>query len=291
MTEETGSPRDLRHSLVGLIAGRGDYPLILAREAVSTHRRRVIAFAFKGETRAEIGRYVDQVFWLQVGALQSLLDSIQDSGVNAVVMAGQIAPRHVFSARPDSRMWSLLEGLPVRNAETIFGAVVREIEKSGVSVLPAWSFMEQHLAEPGILSGSEPTAEEWCDIRLAQRVASALANLDVGQAVAVKAGVVLAVEAFEGTDAMVRRAGRLAGRRAGGVVVKVAKRSHDVRFDIPVVGRRTIEMLRKWRFSVLGVEAGRTILLDKGMLMREAGQKGLKVVGLGMESTGSNDGR
>lgn len=286
MTDEQRSLRDLSDSLIGIIAGRGDYPLILAREAVAAHQRGVIVFAFKGETKPEIRRYSNRVFWLRVGALQSLLDTIEGSGVRAVVMAGQITPRHVFSARPDAPMRNLLESLPVRNAETIFGAVVGEIEKRGVRVLPASTFMERHLAESGLLAGSEPTPQEWRDIRLGWRVARALAKLDVGQAVAVKAGVVLAVEAFEGTDAMIRRAGRLAGRRGGGVVVKMAKQTHDIRFDIPVVGRRTLEILRKFRFSVLAVDAGRTILLDKGRLTREAAHMGLKIVGLETDSTG-----
>jgi len=265
---------------LGIIAGRGLYPLILAREARRRGVGRIVVLAFRGETRRAIRQYADEVRWHWVGSLEAFLRSLQETGVEAVVLAGQIRPRHIFTVRLDGRMRELLRGLEAVNAETVFGAVVREIERLGIAVLPADSFMEGHRAPEGMLAGGEVTAEEWKDVRLGWRVGRAVSGLDVGQTVVVRRGVILAVEAFEGTDAAIRRAGRLSRPQGGGVVVKMAKRTQDMRFDIPVVGTTTLRAMRKARASLLVVEAGRTILLDRAVLMQRAARWGIRVLGL-----------
>jgi DUF1009 family protein len=188
-------------------------------------------------------------------------------------MAGQITPTHLFRVRMDGPMLALLRRLRVRNAETIFGAVGDELKALGVNLLPAHAFMDRYMPAPGVLTQRAPTAQEQADIAFGLRIARATSGLDIGQTVVVKAGTVVAVEAFEGTDAAILRAGRLAGR--GTVVVKAAKRGHDMRFDIPVVGRHTVKILRKARVAAMAVEAGRCILLERAAVLAEMDRCGL----------------
>ncbi len=273
---------------LGLIAGRGAYPLLLADSAKKQGVRHLFAIAFRGETARGIGRLADSVVWLRVGQLQAMLDAIRDSAVPGVVMAGQIAPRNLFSVRPDARMFGLLRRLDRWNAHTIFGAIGDELRAIGVELLPASSFMEAAMPAPGTIGGREPTEGELADIRFGIEVARSVSALEIGQTVVVKQGVVLAVEAFEGTDETLLRAGRLGG--PGAVAVKVAKRGHDMRFDIPVVGERTFRMLRRIRAGALAVEAGRTILLEREKLVKTAGRIGLAFVATRVEHDGIEKG-
>jgi DUF1009 family protein len=207
-----------------------------------------------------------------------MLEALAGSGVTRAVMAGQITPTHLFRIRMDGPMLALLKRLRVRNAETIFGAVGDELSALGIALLPASRFMETHMPAPGVLTRRAPTAEESDDIALGRRVAQATSGLDVGQTVVVKAGTVLAVEAFEGTNEAIRRAGRLGG--AGMVVVKVAKDAHDMRFDIPVIGRHTVKVLRKVRAAALAIEAGRAIVLEREAVVADADAINLALVAL-----------
>lgn len=260
---------------LGLIAGRGTYPLTLARSARQQGVRRVFAIAFRGETDRSIGRLADEVRWIYVGQLQAMLDALRASGVHDAVMAGQIRPTNLFRVRPDRRMFELLARLKERNADTIFGALGDELAAIGVRLLPASSFMESAMPASGILSRRAPDEREQRDIELGRAVAKATSALNIGQTVVIKEGTVLAVEAFEGTDETLKRAGRLGG--PGAVVVKVARRGHDMRFDIPVVGLRTLKTLKRIRASALAVEAGRTILLDRDEVLELANRMGLAI--------------
>ncbi len=266
---------------LGLIAGRGAYPLLLAESAKKQGVRQVFAVAFRGETGRGIERLADSVVWLRVGQLQAMLDAIRDSAVPGVVMAGQIAPRNLFNARPDARMLGLLRRLHQWNAHTIFGAIGDELRAIGVELLPASSFMEAAMPAAGTIGGREPSESELADIRLGIDVAKRVSAIEIGQTVVVKQGVILAVEAFEGTDETLLRAGRLGG--PGAIAVKVAKRGHDMRFDIPVVGERTFKVLRRIRAAALAVEAGRTILLERDKLIEAAGRIGLAFVAIRVE--------
>jgi len=260
-------------SELGIIAGCGSYPRVLAESARLQGVRRMFVVAFKKETDPIIERYVDEVRWVHLGQLNALLDALQESGIKHVVMAGQITPTHLFQIRMDKAMLALLAGLKERNAHTIFGAVCSTLKERGLELMEASLFMESTMPPPGRLAGGPPTPSQEADIQLGVRVAKTTSGLEIGQTVVVKEGTVLAVEAFDGTDETIQRAGRLGG--PGCVVVKVAKQGHDMRFDIPVVGERTLRNLKKISASVLAVEANRTILLDREKIIKQAEKQGL----------------
>ena len=258
---------------LGVIAGLGTYPWQLARSAHAQGVKRVVAFAFKGETERVIGKYADEVVWMHLGSLQALLDAVQAKGVRKIVMAGQIKPTRLFSLRLDAKALAVLRTLKTKNAHTIFGAIGDELRAIGAELLPASCFMETEMPEAGTLGRRAPDAREQADIQLGAKAAKVTSGLEIGQTVVVKDGTILAVEGFEGTDETILRAGRLGG--AGGVVVKVAKLGHDMRFDIPIVGLRTFKMLKKAKISCLAVEAKRTILLERDKLAAEADRLGI----------------
>ena len=261
---------------LGVIAGRGTYPWQLARSAHAQGVKRVVAFAFKGETERVIGRYADETVWLHLGSLGALLDAVKAKGVSKIVMAGQIKPTALFNLRLDARALAILRTLKTKNAHTIFGAIGDELRGIGAELLPAYRFMETEMPAEGVLGSRAPDAREQADVLLGMKVAKTTSGLEVGQTVVVKDGTVLAVEGFEGTDETILRAGRLGG--AGGVVVKVAKLGHDMRFDIPIIGLRTFKMLKKAKISCLAVEAKRTILLEREKLAAEADRLGVAFV-------------
>jgi len=266
---------------LGLIAGKGVYPLLLAESARQQGVERLVGIAFRKETRAQLEALVDEVRWIRLGQYGHMLDELGRSGVRHAVMAGQITPTHLFRLRPDARMLELLRRLGTRNAETIFGAVANDLKAIGVDLMPATMFMEAHMPAAGLLSQRSPTEAEAADIQLGLETAKTTSRLDIGQTVVVKQGTILAVEAFEGTDETVLRAGRLGG--PGAVVVKVAKPGHDMRFDIPVVGPRTMRVLKKIRSAVLALEAGRAVLLERDKIVAAANRMGLCIIVL--EST------
>ena len=268
-----------------IIAGKGAYPLVLARSARQQGVTRLVAVGFKGETDDALAKLVDEMAWIYLGQLGAMLDAIRGFGVPAAVMAGQITPTHLFRIRMDAKMLGLLARLPQRNAETIFGAVGDELKSVGVNLMPASLYMESTMPAPGVLSRRPPTPAEQADIELGLKVAKTTSGLDIGQTVVVKNGTILAVEAFEGTDAAILRAGDLGGE--GAVVVKVAKRGHDMRFDIPVVGEHTLKVLRKIKAAALAVEAGRTILLEREKIIDEADRLNLCLVAVTVEGSHS----
>lgn len=283
MTDATPTATPPVSELV-LIAGKGDYPLLLARSARQQGVRRVVALAFRHETSREIERCADEVRWIYLGQMQAVFDAFRDTGIRHAVMAGQITPTHLFSLRFDRTALNLLGRLKERNAHTIFGAVCDDLRAQGVELLPAHQFMESAMPVAGPIAGREPSESERTDITLGLRVAKVTSGIEIGQTVVVKQGTILAVEAFEGTDEAILRGGRLGG--GGAVVVKVAKRGHDMRFDIPVIGMRTLKSLRKAKVAVLAVEARRTILLEREALAREAARMGLSILAVETEDTG-----
>jgi len=237
--------------------------------------KRVFVIAFKGETRRDIAQVADEVIWLHVGSLGALLNALKNSGAQHAVMAGQINPKNLFCVRMDKPLLDLLKSLPVKNAHTIFGGITAEIEKDGKTLLPASSFMQDYMPEAGLLTKRAPDARELTDIKIGRRVIKDTSHLDIGQTVVVKEGMILAVEAFEGTDRAIRRGGKLGGK--GVVVVKVPKVGHDMRFDIPVIGKWTLHSLKKAKASCLAIEAGGAILLHKDELIAQADAAGLAI--------------
>jgi len=268
-----------------IIAGRGAYPRVLAESARQQGVRRLAAVAFKRETDSVIEKVCDEVRWVHIGQLQAMLDAMASFNMPRAVMAGQIKPSHLFNLRPDRRMIDLLARLKERNAETIFGAVGHELQSIGIELLQASTFMESAMPVAGQIGRIVPTATQWDDIRLGLRVAKSTSGLDIGQTVVVKEGTILAVEAFEGTDEAIIRGGELGGK--GSVIVKVAKRGHDMRFDIPVIGERTFKSIKKSGASVLAVEAGKSILLEREKLIELADRAGVAFLAISLDEATS----
>jgi DUF1009 family protein len=265
---------------LGLIAGGGSYPLLLARAARARGVRQLVAVAIENETSPEIAQLADHVEWVKVGQLGKLISAFTSRGVREAIMAGRIAPKNLFrDIRPDLRAVALLARLRERNAETIFGAIADELQKDGVKLLPATTFMDDYLAPVGALTKRKPTAEQEQDIAFGLKIAKGVSAFDIGQTVVVKNGTVLAVEAFEGTDECIRRGGALAGDNGGAVVVKVTKPGQDMRFDVPVIGARTMESCAAGRIAVLAVEAGRTLVLEKDAVLAAAERAKLVITG------------
>jgi UDP-2,3-diacylglucosamine hydrolase len=261
-----------------LIAGNGSYPRLAALGAREAGVSRVVAAAFEGETDPVLSSYVDGMHWMRVGQLGRLLSAAKKSGATASMMAGQIAPGNLFDLRPDFRALFLLAKLRERNAETLFGAVAGELEKAGVPLLPATTFLEKHLAGEGLVAGPEPKERLLDDIAFGHGIAKEVSRLDIGQTVVVKKGTVLAVEGFDGTDATIRRGGELG--KGESVVVKVSKPSQDMRFDVPVIGIRTLETAANAGISAIAVEARRTLLLEADRIRFLAGEFGITLWGI-----------
>lgn len=269
---------------LGIIAGNGDFPLILARSARHIGVGLIVAAAFDGETNSEIEQLVDQVDWIKIGQLNKLIEAFTSRGVKRAVMAGGITPSNLFkNLRLDLRMTTVAFRLKERNAETIFGAIASEMAKDGVELVDPRPFLGESVPPVGVLTRLKPNKDQHEDIEFGLRIAKAVSALNIGQTVVVKKGTVLAVEGFEGTDECIRRGGALAGDKGGAVVVKVSKPNQDFRFDIPCVGGKTIESCRVGRVSVMAMEAGRSLLLDKNELLKAANEAGICLVAVPSE--------
>jgi DUF1009 family protein len=263
---------------LAIIAGNGAYPFAMARGARTAGVRRIVAASFTGETSDRLAAEVDDIEWMRVGQLGKLLSFLEKSGARHAVMAGQIAPANLFNLRPDFKALFLLARLKQRNAETIFAAIADEMAKIGVTLLPATSFMEDHVAPAGLIAGPKLKPRTEDDIHFGHRIAKEVSRLDIGQTVLVKNGTVLAVEAFEGTNEAIKRGGSLG--RGGAVMVKVSKPGQDLRFDVPVIGPVTIETCGAAGVRTIGIESGRTIILERGRIGEAAGQHRISVYGL-----------
>jgi UDP-2,3-diacylglucosamine hydrolase len=251
---------------LGMIAGNRSLPLLFARQARNLGVKRLVAVAFESETDPLLAPLVDKIIWLRVGQLSKLIAAFTDNGVRECVMVGQIAPRNLFDVRPDLRAMTLLLKLKERNAHTIFGALVEELSREGVEVIKATPWLRPIMPTAGFHLGPRLSGGQRKDIAFGFRIAKEVSRLEIGQTVVVKEGTVLAVEGFEGTDQCLVRGGALAGPSGGAVAVKLAKEEHDLRFDIPCVGPQTIESCASGRVSVLAVEAGRTLLMERATI-------------------------
>src|SRR5437899_1129840 len=247
--------------VLGIIAGNGVYPRQLADAARKAGVRKIIAAAFTDETDPALAQHVDLVEWMRVGQLNRLLKFFRDQKIHHAIMAGQIAPRNLFDLRPDWKALLLLAKLKHRNAESIFSAIADELAQVDVNLLPATTFLEDQLAEKGLIAGPKLSRSEEEDVDFGWKIAKEIARLDIGQTVMVKNGTVLAVEAFEGTNDAIKRGGALARKRA--VMIKVAKPNQDMRFDVPVIGIETIKAAADSKLRVIAVESGKTLLLER----------------------------
>jgi DUF1009 family protein len=262
---------------LGIIAGNGVYPRLLADSARKSGVKKISAVAFSGETDPAFAQHVDLIEWLRVGQLGRLLNFFQEQKVAHAIMAGQIAPANLFNLRPDWKALLLLARLKRRNAETIFAAIADELAKCGVELLPATTFLEDHVAPAGLISGRKLSRREEADVEFGWTMAREIARLDIGQTVVVKGGTVLAIEGFDGTDETIRRGGNLAGK--GATIVKVSKPNQDMRFDVPAIGVQTLRVAAAANVRVIAVETGRTLLLEKEELIRFADGAKISVVG------------
>ncbi len=262
--------------LLGIIAGNGVYPRLLAEAARRNGVNKLIAAAFTGETDPALAQQVDMLEWMRVGQLGRLLKFFRANDVRHAIMAGQIAPKNLFDLRPDLKALLLLGKLKRRNAESIFAAVADELAKIHVELLPATTFLEDSLATAGLVAGPKPSRREEQDIDYGWQIAREMARLDVGQTVIVKNGTVVAVEAFEGTNDAIRRGGSLA--REGAVMVKVAKPNQDMRFDVPVIGVETIRAAAESKLRAIAIEAQRTLLLERDAVVQLADRSGISLV-------------
>jgi len=243
-----------------VIAGSGDYPGLVIDGARTAGVDRIALIVFEGETSPALASRGDAVYPMRVGQLGKLIDAAKKSGIPRAIMAGQIAPENLFNLRPDLRALVLLAKLKERNAETLFGAVAAELAAVGVEILPATTYLDEHVAAAGPIAGPRLKPRAVADIEFGFRIAKETSRLDIGQTVIVKNGTVLAVEAFEGTNDTIQRGGALG--RGGATMVKVSKPGQDMRFDVPVVGTKTLEAAAAAGINKIGVEAGKTILLD-----------------------------
>ena len=247
---------------LGLIAGNRSLPFLFAREA-KTKGQRVIAVGFTGETDPALVTEVEELVWLRVGQLSALIQAFTSRGVKQCVMLGQIAPKNLFDLRPDLRAMGLMFRLKEKNAHTLFGAIGDELAREGVELITAIPWLKPWMPGPGFRVGPRLSEAQSADFALGQRIAKEISRLEIGQTVVVKNGTVLAVEGLEGTDACLERGGKLSGKGGGAVAVKVAKPGHDLRFDLPCMGTRTLEVALAAGIQMLGFEADRTILLDR----------------------------
>jgi len=266
---------------IGLIAGNRSLPLLFARQAKSMGVKRIVAVAFENETDPSLAALVDEVVWIRVGQLSKMIAAFTDRGVKHCVMAGQIAPKNLYEVRPDLRAMALLFRLKEKNAHTVFGAIANELQKEGVELIDALPWLRPLMPGPGFRFGPQPSAEQLEDVEFGYRIAKETSRLEIGQTVVVKEGTVLAVEAFEGTDKCLLRSGELAGKDGGGVAVKVAREDHDMRFDIPCLGPRTLENCAQSGIRVLAFEAGKSLLLEQETCEKLAKKHKLSVMTVG----------
>ena len=261
-----------------VISGAGAYPRLVVEGARAAGVPQVDVMAVRGSTDRATVKAADNVHFGYIGRIAAAIRFLATQGYDGAVFAGQINPLSLFRARFDEETKGWLASLPFKTAHTIYGKLAFEFEKAGLAVFPASSFMDGHLPGAGVLTERAPDEREMRDIGHGATVVRDMGRHDVGQTVLVKEGMVLAVEAFEGTNAAIRRGGRLGGK--GAVLVKGAREGHDMRFDIPVVGLKTLKMMKRSGVTALAFQAGRLILLDREAVLAFANRHGIAIVGL-----------
>jgi len=282
---------------LGLIAGNGRFPFLLL-DAARAHGTQVVVAAIKEETEPEIEARAAadpgiRVYWLSLGELSRLIETFRQEGVTQAVMAGQVKHKQIFSSiRPDWRLAKLLLNLRTRNTDMLLGAVAKVLSDEGIELISSTAYLEPLLARPGVLTVRAPSVEEEQDMAYGREVALALAGYDIGQTVVIAAQACVAVEAMEGTDAAIARAGAILGtlqvEREASVapptldrrltVVKVAKPRQDMRFDVPVIGPNTVGAMRRAGATCLSIEAGRTLIFDQASVLELADAAGIAIV-------------
>jgi len=284
---------------LGLIAGNGRFPFLLL-EAARAHGTQVVVAAIREETDPEIEARAlrdpgVRVYWMSLGELSRLIETFQQEGITQAVMAGQVKHKQIFSSiRPDWRLAKLLLSLGTRSTDGLLGAIAKVLHDEGIELISSTTFLEPLLARAGVLTARAPTENEQRDIEYGRGVAAALAGYDIGQTVVIASLACVAVEAMEGTDATILRAGAIL--RDSGMegqattldrsltVVKVAKPRQDMRFDVPVIGMATIATMQQAGATCLSIEAGRTLLFDGAAVIEAADRAGIAIVSTSVSS-------
>ncbi|MBW1863582.1 MAG: UDP-2,3-diacylglucosamine diphosphatase LpxI [Deltaproteobacteria bacterium] len=268
MTEKNG--------IIGLIAGGGQFPLMIA-EVAKKQGFRVMAVAHHGETEPSLSDRVDDVVWIKLGQLGRLINALKKKGVTKALMAGTITKKRMFeNIRPDLKGFTVMSKLAIFHDDNILKAVAGELAKEGIEIVSSTSYLPELLAPPGCLTKRKPNKSEREDIHFGWKVAKELGRLDIGQCVVVKEKTVLALEAIDGTDETLFRGGRLAGEKA--VVVKVSKPNQDLRFDVPSIGLKTVKVMSQVKASVLAIESGKTLMFDKPEMIAHADKAGISII-------------
>ena len=272
---------------IGLIAGNGKFPLLVL-DAARAQGYEVVVAAINEETSPDIeSRGAAAVHWLSLGELSKLIETFKHEGVQRAIMAGQVKHKQIFSAiRPDWRLGKVLLSLTTRNTDSLLGAIAKVLAEEGITLENSTSFLEPLLVKPGVLTKRPPTEQERRNIDYGRGVARQLAQHDIGQTVVIAESACVAVEAMEGTDAAIERAGQIMRSLHGDAstlsraltVVKIAKAAQDMRFDVPVIGVKTIEVMREAGATCLALDAGKCLLLDGGKTSEAADGVGIAIV-------------
>ncbi len=267
-----------RMKKIGLIAGNGNFPIVFAR-AAKEKGMQVIAVAHEGETMPELAQWVDGIFWIKVGQLGKLISIFKEQQVADVLMAGGIKKTSLFSGgMPDLRGMTLLAKMAYNKDDSILRAVAQELESEGITVRESTLYLDTIVAMPGVMTRRKPSKNEKLDIEFGWQMAKEIGKLDIGQTVVVKDRAVLAVEAIEGTDEAIRRGGGFCGKDA--VVVKICKPHQDLRFDLPAIGATTVRSMKQVNASCLAVESGKTVMIERDAMIRDADQAGIAIVAI-----------
>ncbi len=262
---------------IGLIAGNRRFPICFA-QAAKKKGVGIIAVAIKGDTSPLLAKCVDKIYWIGLNEFRRIFEIFKSEGITKIAMAGQISPRRLFSKEitRDEELRNMLESIKDKKADTIFGAIAAKLTASGFELIDSTLFLEELLPKKGSITKTEPDFDTWEDIYFGFEIAKEIAFLDIGQAVAVRNKAIIAVEALEGTDNLIRRARQIS--RGGFSVVKVSKPRQDMRFDIPVVGLSTVKNLIKAKARCLAIEARKTLFIDQKPSIELADKKNLVIV-------------
>jgi len=268
----------------GLIAGNGDFPFLVL-EGARSRGIEMAVIAIREEASPALEQAAKRFHWISLGELGRGIDLLHQEGVKHAVMAGQVKHNKIFSSiRPDWRLAKLLLSLSTKNTDSLIGAVARVLQEEGIELVDSTKFLGALLPQTGVLTQRAPDETESADIEYGRRIAAQIAGLDLGQTVVVRDRACVAIEAMEGTDETIERAARIAGGQRL-VVVKVSKPRQDMRFDVPVIGLPTIEVMRRANATALAIDAGRTLLFDREALLRAAGDAGIAIQAFAPETS------
>ncbi|HKV49163.1 MAG TPA: UDP-2,3-diacylglucosamine diphosphatase LpxI [Candidatus Acidoferrales bacterium] len=268
----------------GLIAGNGDFPFLVL-EGARSRGIEMAVIAIREEASPNLERAAKRLHWVSLGELSRAIELLHSEGVKRAVMAGQVKHNKIFSSiRPDWRLAKLLFSLNTKNTDALIGAVARVLEDEGIELVNSTEFLGSLLPQTGVLTKRSPDESERADMEYGRHIAQQIADLDLGQTVVIRDRACVAIEAMEGTDETIERAARVAsGQRL--VVVKVSKPKQDMRFDVPVVGRKTIDVMKQANATALAIDAGRTLLFERDDLIRAADEAGIAIEAFAVEKT------